>query len=87
MLFRSVRLEGFRDPAITFQTEKYSALGNIIEAVDHTEPAYNFAQLKEEHGEDVIGCLIGKLGGPDMDDIQKKALSYGVWALLEVSGR
>lgn len=82
-----IRLYGFRDTDIVFQTERYRRLGNLVEIVDDTEPAYDFEKLRECHAEDVIGCFIDKLYRPDMDEIQKKALSYGVQALLEVRNR
>lgn len=82
-----VHLKGFRDPDIVFQTERYRRLGNVIEVVDDTEPAYDFEKLRERHKDDVIGCFIDKLYRPGMDETQKKALSYGVQALLEVRER
>ena len=83
-IFR-IHLEGFRDPDILFHTETYMNLGNIVEAVDNTQPAYDFEKLKNQHHEDVIGAYIEKLYRPDMNELQRKALYYGVSAMLGVN--
>lgn len=79
-----IHMTGFRDPDIVFQTERYRRLGNVVEILDDTEPAYDFDGLRETHEEDVIGCFIRRLYRPGMDEVTKKALAYGVQALLEV---
>lgn len=79
-----IHMTGFRDPDIVFQTERYRRLGNVVEILDDTEPAYDFDGLREAHEEDVIGCLIRRMYRPGMDEVSKKALAYGVQALLEV---
>ena len=56
----------------------------MVEILDDTEPAYDFDGLREAHKEDVIGCLIRRMYRPGMDEVSKKALAYGVQALLEV---
>lgn len=78
-----VHLTGFRAPDMEFQIRRYDRLGNIVEVVDDTEPAYDFEKLLREHKEDVIGCFIARLYREDMDDIQRKALICGIQALLE----
>lgn len=79
-----IHLTGFRDPDIVFQRERYYSLGNIIEVIDDTEPAYDFEELRNRHREDVIGAFIEALYRSDMSEVQRKALIYGVQAMLEV---
>lgn len=104
-----VRICGFRDPDIRYQTGQYLVLGNILEVSDETELDYDFEVLRRAHGRDVVGRYIGKLlNTPDEEgmvsaeqpadgyegwngenqtvqcssEIRKKALYYGVWAML-----
>lgn len=81
-----IRITGFRDPDIAFHTEAYSALGNIVEALDDSEPAYDFGKLLETHRGDLVGGYIEKLYSPGMGSTEKKALYYGVQALLGQKG-
>ncbi|MEE0421086.1 MAG: DNA repair exonuclease [Lachnospiraceae bacterium] len=81
-----IRISGFRDPDIVFHTEVYSDLGNIVEVLDDSEPAYDFGKLLESHREDLVGAYIEELYRPGMGSTEKKALYYGVQALLGQKG-
>lgn len=74
-------LTGFRDPDIIYHLEEYKKLGNIIEVEDATRPAYDFRQLKALHGNDLMGRFLDRLLEDDVNEIQKKALFYGVHAM------
>ena len=54
---------------------------------DETEPDYDFTVLEEEYRDGIIGEYIRQLKGDalmdHLDEITKKALYYGVQALLE----
>lgn len=79
------RLKGLRDPDIVFDLNYLMGLGNVVEILDETEPQYDFGRLSMEHSGDLIGFYIGALMTPDMSEIEKKALNYGVDALLNTT--
>ncbi len=78
-----IHLTGFRDPDMLFQTERYQKLGNIVEIQDDTQPSFDFETLLKQHRGNLIGCYIEKLYHPEMSETERKALYYGVQAMLE----
>ena len=81
-LERRFRIRGMRDPDISFDLEFLSGQWNIIEILDETEPQYDFHALFAEHSSDMIGFYIQALMKDDMSPVEKKALYYGIHALL-----
>ena len=85
--FYKIRLAGFRDPDIIFNIKRYYELGQVADVRDETEPDYDFTVLEEEYRDGIIGEYIPQLKGDalmdHLDEITKKALYYGVQALLE----
>lgn len=77
-----IRLTGFRDPDICFETKRYGSLGQIVEALDETRPYYDLERLKQVHGEDLVGRYIRSFEDKPGKD-EKRALYLGLWALLE----
>lgn len=78
-------LNGFRDPEMDFSGMDFSSAGNVIEVRDETEPEYDFEEMKRKYAGTVIGCYLEKfpLEVPElMTEVQRKALYYGVQALL-----
>ena len=57
----------------------------IAEIIDDTEPDYDFSALFAEHSSDMIGFFIQALQKEDMSPVEKKALYYGVNALLHTT--
>jgi len=95
-----ITILGLRDPDIIFDTFSYMQIGNVIEVIDISEPAYDFERLEQQNRENIVGHYIRKLYRPEMKDIEapcghigcpestdinmeKKALYYGIQALLE----
>lgn len=76
------RIRGMRDPDIEFDLELLSGQWNIIEIIDETEPQYDFHALFAEHPSDMIGFYIRALMKESMSPVEKKALYYGIHALL-----
>lgn len=76
------RVRGMRDPEIAFDLESLSLRYKIAEIVDESEPQYDFSTLFAEHPSDMIGFYIRALQKPDMSPVEKKALFYGIHALL-----
>lgn len=64
-------------------TEALLSAGNILEVADMTRPMFDLAELSEEHANDLIGKYIDTMKRyPEDDAVAKKALDYGVSALL-----
>ena len=84
-----LRLFGARNPDVSFElsavTEKY----RIAEIIDETEPQYDFGALYEEHPYDLLGYYISRLRKQkrELSELDKKAMYYGIDALLRTSGR
>ena len=78
----SIKLKGMRDPGCEFDLEHLKDRYRIYSITDETEPRYDFGQLYAQHPSDMIGLFIHELNTPDKSDVQKKALYYGVNALL-----
>ena len=79
------RIRGFRDPEIEFNFQNLISKFRISEILDESEPQYDLNILFAEHSSDMIGFYIQALQKPDMDPIEKKALYYGIHALLQTT--
>ena len=79
------RIKGMRDPDIEFDLSSLQTFYRIAEVIDDTEPDYDFSALFAEHSSDMIGFFIQALQNDDMGPVEKKALYYGVNALLHTT--
>lgn len=77
-------IKGFKDPDIIFTIEDLYSLGNIIEVNLLAVPDYDFEALYHDNYDNIIGQYIKQIGLVESDDsdICKKALYYGISALL-----
>ena len=75
-------LGGFRDPDLMFDLGQIRRAGRVVEVLDHTEPAYDLEQLAAEHSHDLISHYIHELDREDATPRERKALFYGLRALL-----
>jgi DNA repair exonuclease SbcCD nuclease subunit len=79
----SFRIQGLRDALIHFDKEALKPLGNVLEVEDSSIPDYDFEALYRENEGNLIGLFIHKiLEGAEKDELAKKALYYGIEALL-----
>lgn len=76
-------IRGMRDPDIEFDLEYLLNRMRIVELIDETEPQYDFSALFAEHPSDMIGFYIQALNREEMSPVEKKALYYGINALLQ----
>lgn len=76
------RIRGMRDPETSFDLEALKLRYRITDIVDESEPQYDFSALFAEHPSDMIGFYIRALQKPGMSPVEKKALFYGIHALL-----
>ena len=79
------RIRGMRDPDISFDLEMLSTRFKIMDIIDESEPQYDFSALFAEHPSDMIGFFIQALQKPEMSPVEKKALHYGINALLRTT--
>lgn len=79
------RIRGMRNPEIFFDLAMLSTRFKIIDVIDESEPQYDFSALFAEHPSDMIGFYIQSLQKPEMSPIEKKALYYGINALLRTT--
>ncbi len=80
-----LRIRGMRDPDIEFDFEPLMRKLQIIEVLDETEPQYDFSRLFAEHPSDMIGFYIRALEKENASPVEKKALYYGIDALLRTT--
>ncbi|MDR1766777.1 MAG: metallophosphoesterase [Lachnospiraceae bacterium] len=78
-----LRITGLRRSDTTFNLQPIMSNLRIVDVIDETEPQYDFSELVREHPDDVIGYYIQKFQKPDASPIEKKALYYGIHALLQ----
>lgn len=78
-----ITLMGFRDPDIWYDLDQMDPYGNVVDIVDHTNPAYDFEKLRNENKGNILGQYIESLKGYPPDSIEYQALCEGVQALME----
>lgn len=83
-LYRVV-LRGQRSPDLLLLTEKLKKLGNIADILDESQPAYDLEKLKKRYSGTLIGEYISYFQNRDCSIEEKKALYYGLQALLQTS--
>lgn len=76
-------LQGLRDESIHFDLNEIMTLGNVVEVTDETMPDYDFDFIYRQNKDNIIGLFIQRIQeGGALDDMRKKALYYGMEALL-----
>ncbi len=80
-----IRVSGPCDPAVRFSVDSLKTDFRINEFIDASVPKYDYTRLFAEHPSDMVGFFVQKLNTEDAAPLQKKALNYGVSALLRTS--
>lgn len=78
-----VTLQGVRAPELLLIPEKLKNLGNVLEVIDTSRPAYDLQELHRRYSGTLIGDYIQNFAGRSLNEIEEKALFYGLQALLE----
>jgi DNA repair protein SbcD/Mre11 len=79
----SFSIQGVRDETIHFDKEALRKLGNVLEVEDQSVPDYDFDVLYQENADNMIGLFIQRIReNARQDEVTKKALYYGIEALL-----
>lgn len=81
-----IQIDGYRDPDIVYHADACKKLGNIVNITDNSVPDFDFEGLKREHAGDLAGRYIETFYREDMTEIERRALYYGVQALLKMKG-
>ena len=92
--YYSIVFEGRRDPDIMFDRDVFldrkcfdeiNGSGAVVDVEDRTVPDFDYDRMLEENGDNVIGLFISEMRRQNADDeIIRKALDYGVSALLGI---
>ena len=77
-----VHLSGSREPDFEIDKDAVLALGRVADVIDETTPEYDLDRLLREHDGDIVSYYIQTLGDEDASPATKKALYYGLNALL-----
>lgn len=90
-------IEGIREEDLQFNKEALKELGNVLEVIDHSIPDYDFDALYLENADNMIGQFIKRIqehtrvkdfsneyknSRTTEDEVARKALYYGIEALL-----
>lgn len=81
-----VIIQGTRSPGSLLLAERLKSMGNIVEVLDESRPAYDLEKLHEQYKGTLIGDYIEQF--PDngrRSVVQDKALYHGLQALLNAS--
>lgn len=78
-------LRGQRAPELLLLTERLKKLGNIVEILDESRPAYDLQELHRKYTGTLIGDFVEYFMGRELSVVEEKALYHGLQALLETS--
>ncbi len=77
-----VTISGQRDPLVRFDTELVRSAGMILDVRDESVPAFNLDELVDRFRGRLIEYYIAGFDRESPDPVEKKALEYGLEALL-----
>ncbi len=77
-----IKIRGRRDPALRFDLASLKNRFRIAGILDESVPDYDYPRLFAEHSSDIVGFYIRELDRPDASELERKALSAGIDALL-----
>ena len=81
MLYR-IFLEGYVDPDYAYDMERLTAIPQIVDITEHLKPDYDFDKILSEQPDSLLGRYITRMQKLPQNRTSKKALEYGVNALL-----
>ena len=80
-----IRLNGLSNPEVTFNLEEIENTYRIDEICDFTRPDYDYVELFRDHPSDMVGFFVKEMNREDISELDRKALTYGVTALLKTA--
>ena len=75
-------IRGQRHPAVQFDTDLIRSAGMILDVTDESVPAFHLEELKARYRGQLIGRYIESFEGGSGQDLEEKALQFGLEALL-----
>ena len=78
-----IKITGKINPDIHIDLSVLKEEFNIAQIIDETEPQYDFHKLFKEHSNDMIGFFVRDMDTSDASPLEKKALYYGIDALIK----
>ncbi|MCI8484083.1 MAG: DNA repair exonuclease [Lachnospiraceae bacterium] len=77
-----VNLTGFSDPEAPLDLEALTGMERVVQVIDNCRPDYDLEKLQAQFDQQIIGRYIAALEKLPQNEITKRALYYGVEALL-----
>lgn len=77
-----VTLNGFCDRESPIDTDGIKSIERVVEVVNQCQADYDFEKLKLQYGQQILGRYIRALEEMPQNKVTKKALYYGVEALM-----
>lgn len=81
-----ITLHGNASASLYFNRKRLLSLGNIIEIFDITNHDDLVERIRCEHKDDALGLFVEELMPENHREIQRKAMEYGIKALLKAGG-
>lgn len=75
-------LKGRRDPETEFSLDHLMGLDRIVDITEELVPDLDYGKLREAHSGSLLAAYIDEMDRRESDAVTKKALEYGVNALL-----
>lgn len=76
-------IEGRFDPTSPIDLERLKLCGNILDIADHSIPDFPLEELAKVHENDVVGMYLNSFDRENLSEVERKALYYGLDALLK----
>ena len=80
-----IKLNGLTNPEITFNIDELKYEFRINRIDDFTKPDYDYVKLFRDHPTDMVGFFVKEMNREDITELDKKAMNYGINALLKTS--
>lgn len=80
-----IKLSGLCNPEITMDLNDLKYEFRIDRIDDFTKPDYDYVKLFRDHPSDMVGFFIKEMNREDISDMDRKALDFGINALLKTA--
>lgn len=75
-------LSGRKDPELSFDLQALEQLERVVDVREELVPDYDYEQLLAEYPDSILGAYIRRMQRSKTDAVGKRALEYGVNALM-----
>lgn len=80
-----IKLSGLCNPEVTFNLNDLKYEFRIDRIDDFTRPDYDYVKLFRDHPSDMVGFFVKEMNRGDISDMDRKALDFGINALLKTA--